>query len=119
MNNIMFAFLILSIAISMPMVFAESIEIELEESMKMTTNEKPKDESKKTVELDESLKMTTNNEKPEQTTILSPLKQIKEGIAPKDIQCKSSMELIFKHSGEPACVKTTSVEKIISRGWTS
>jgi hypothetical protein len=51
-------------------------------------------------------------------TSLAPLKQIKEGVEPKDVQCKSSMELIFKHSGDPACVKSTSVQKLVSYGWT-
>jgi hypothetical protein len=49
---------------------------------------------------------------------LSPLKQLKEGVEPKDVQCKSSMELVFKHSGDPACVKSTSVQKLVSYGWT-
>jgi hypothetical protein len=48
---------------------------------------------------------------------LPPLKQIKEGVQIKDIQCKSSMELIFKFSGEPACVNSSSVEKLVSWGW--
>jgi len=48
---------------------------------------------------------------------LPPLKQLKEGVEPEDIQCKSSMELIFKSSGEPACVKSTSVQKLVSWGW--
>lgn len=49
---------------------------------------------------------------------LAPLKQLKEGVEPKDVQCKSSMELVFKHSGSPACVKFTSVQKLASYGWT-
>ncbi|NJK78028.1 MAG: hypothetical protein HC944_03985 [Nanoarchaeota archaeon] len=49
---------------------------------------------------------------------MSPLKQLKEGVMPEDIQCKSSMELVFKLSGEPACVKFTSIEKLVSYGWT-
>lgn len=49
---------------------------------------------------------------------LAPLKQLKEGVEPKDVQCKSSMELVFKHSGDPACVKSTSVQKLVSYGWT-
>ncbi len=48
---------------------------------------------------------------------LAPLKQLKEGVEPKDVQCKSSMKLIFKHSGDPACVKSTSVQKLVSYGW--
>jgi len=96
MNALIFTITILTIVISMPFVFAESIE----------------------VELDESLNMSTEDEKPKQTTELPTLKQIKEGTEPQDIQCKSSMELIFKYSGEPSCVKQTSVEKLINRGWT-
>ena len=120
MNTLILSITILSIVISMPLAFAESIEVELDETLGMTTgDEKPKQESKeKTVELDETLKMVIEDEKPKQTSELPPLKQIKEGIEPQDIQCKSSMELIFKHSGEPSCVKPSSVEKLISRGWT-
>ena len=81
------------------------------------------------VELDETLSMETNDsDKTDETphmetdktdeTSLAPLKQIKDGVQPKDIQCKSSLELIFKQSGEPACVKTSSVQKLVSWGWT-
>ena len=48
---------------------------------------------------------------------ISPLKQLKEGITPKDIQCKSTHGLVFKQSGEPACVKTSSIQKLINMGW--
>ena len=51
-------------------------------------------------------------------TILSPLKQIKEGIVPENIVCKEGLELVFKLNGQPACVKTTSIEKLITWGWT-
>jgi len=47
-----------------------------------------------------------------------PLKQLKEGVEPEDIQCKSAMELIFKPSGGPACVKISSVQKLVNWGWT-
>ena len=50
--NPLFTITILTIVISMPLVFAESIE----------------------VELDESLNISTENEKPKQTTELPPLK---------------------------------------------
>ena len=70
------------------------------------------------VELDETLRITSNS--PEKTDLppLAPLKQISKGIEAKDIQCKSSFELIFKYSGEPACVKASSVQKLVSWGWT-
>ena len=48
---------------------------------------------------------------------LSPLKQLNAGVQPKEIQCKTSMELVFKTSGDPACVKTSSVQELLSRGW--
>ena len=71
-----------------------------------------------TVELDETLGITTNAPEKKDLPPLAPLKQISEGVDAKDVQCKSSFELIFKHSGEPACVKTSSVQKLISWGWT-
>lgn len=49
---------------------------------------------------------------------LSPLKQLKEGVTPKDIQCKSSLSLVLKPSGDPACVTFSTAEKLVSRGWT-
>lgn len=50
-------------------------------------------------------------------TGLSPLIQLKEGIEPHNISCKSSHSLVFKLSGEPACVKISSVQKLINWGW--
>ena len=50
---------------------------------------------------------------------LAPLKQTSEGIDPHNVSCKSGLELIFKYGGTPACVKSTSVEKLIQRGWAS
>jgi len=50
---------------------------------------------------------------------LPPLKQIKEGVEPQNVVCKTGMELIFKISGSPACVNSSSVEKLVQRGWIS
>ena len=50
-------------------------------------------------------------------TVLSPLKQIKEGIVPENVVCKEGLGLVFKLDGQPACVKTTSIEKLIAWGW--
>ena len=80
------------------------------------------------VELDETLSIDTNDQdKPDETPSmetnetdeihLAPLKQIKEGVEPENVECKTSMELIFKPSGEPACVKVSSVQKLVSWGW--
>lgn len=50
--------------------------------------------------------------------ILSPLKQIKQGVLVDNVVCKQSYELLLKiSSGNPGCVKSTSVEKLISYGW--
>ena len=52
--------------------------------------------------------------------IESPLNQFKSGVLPEDIQCKEALDLIFKpNGGIPACVKPTTAEKLLERGWTS
>jgi aldose sugar dehydrogenase len=49
---------------------------------------------------------------------LSPLKQLNSGIQPKDVLCKSGLELILKiTSGNPACVKFATYEQLVLRGW--
>ncbi len=54
----------------------------------------------------------------QETIILSPIKQLKSGILPLDIECKKGLNLIFKISdGSPACVKPETKEKLIERGW--
>ena len=50
--------------------------------------------------------------------ISPPNQQLKNNIAPADISCKIDLVLIFKASDKsPACVKSTSAEKLIERGW--
>ncbi len=49
---------------------------------------------------------------------LPPLKQLQEGVDPHNVSCKSSHSLVFKPSGEPACVKISSVQKLVNMGWT-
>ncbi|MDH3313699.1 MAG: dienelactone hydrolase family protein [Nitrosopumilus sp.] len=47
-----------------------------------------------------------------------PLKQIQDGTEPSDVTCTEGLELLMKFSnGLPACVKPSSVEKLIERGW--
>jgi len=47
-----------------------------------------------------------------------PLKQISQGIMPDNVTCTEGLELVLKKSnGLPACVKPSSVEKLIERGW--
>ncbi len=50
--------------------------------------------------------------------VLSPLKQMKEGIMAKNIQCKTGYDLILKTGKEfGACVKPASLPILIQRGW--
>ena len=47
-----------------------------------------------------------------------PLKQIQDDIDPSNVTCTEGLELVMKFSnGQPACIKPSSVEKLIERGW--
>ena len=49
---------------------------------------------------------------------LPPAKQIKLGNFLEFIRCNQGLELIFKsNDNSPACVKSSSIEKLIERGW--
>ena len=53
-----------------------------------------------------------------ETILLPPLKQFKMGSDIHDIECKSHLTIVLKDiSQTPACVKPSSVEKLIERGW--
>ncbi len=82
------------------MVVEDELETELETEDEMTGTE------------DEVLEAEIMEE-----TVLSPLKQIKEGVVPENVVCKEGLELVFKLNGQPACVKTTSIQKLIAWGW--
>jgi hypothetical protein len=57
------------------------------------------------------------NIQPEQK-IPPPKQQIKNNIEPTDISCKTDLVLIFKASdNSPACVKPSTVQKLLERGW--
>jgi len=49
---------------------------------------------------------------------LSPLKQIKSGIATDKIRCNDGLKFILKYDSSPACVKPETKMKLIERGWT-
>jgi len=49
---------------------------------------------------------------------LAPKTQSQLGIPENKISCKEKLQLVFKKTGEPACVKPTSVQKLTERGWT-
>jgi len=48
---------------------------------------------------------------------LPPKKQQSHGRNIDEIQCKSGYVLMVKSSGDPACVKSRSAEKMVLRGW--
>ncbi len=54
---------------------------------------------------------------PEYIGFESPLKQIAQGTPPDEVICNEGLQLIMKNNGSPACVKTTTAEKLIERGW--
>jgi len=50
--------------------------------------------------------------------IPSPLKQIKLGMSADEIECKNDFKLVIKiRNQSPACVKPTSVDRLILNGW--
>lgn len=54
----------------------------------------------------------------ETNSILTPLKQHKSGIVAEDVKCKEGMQLVIKaKDGSPACVKESSVTKLVVWGW--
>lgn len=51
-------------------------------------------------------------------SITAPLKQIANGISPNGVLCNEGLKLVFKSiNNYPACVKSTTMEKLIERGW--
>jgi len=54
----------------------------------------------------------------QEAEILSPLKQVKNGISSMDIVCKESLNLLLKPSdNSPVCVTADTYQKLISRDW--
>ena len=48
----------------------------------------------------------------------SPRKQMAHGVSAHDVKCKAGFELVLKSKGGmPVCVKSTSVQSLIERGW--
>ena len=55
---------------------------------------------------------------PEYVGVEPPLKQVSLGIEPSHVICTQGFELVLKQSnGMPACIKPSSVTKLIERGW--
>jgi len=50
--------------------------------------------------------------------VISPLKQFKQGVPIEKIRCKEGFELVLKNSNNhPACIKSSSVDILVQRGW--
>lgn len=53
-----------------------------------------------------------------ESQIISPLKQFKAGIPAEDVKCKQDLQLVIKaKDGSPACVKLTSLARLLEQGW--
>ena len=48
---------------------------------------------------------------------MAPLKQLKIGKSINEITCRDKYTLILKYDGNPACVKDSSIKKLVERGW--
>lgn len=86
---------------------------ETSEEVSMSEEETSAEETMTDEELaDDTMMMTTQ--------IKSPKKQMNEGVEAGSVVCNEGLELIIKAStGSAACVKSSSVETLIARGWGS
>lgn len=50
-----------------------------------------------------------------QNTTPAPLKQVQDGVAPEDVECREGLELVIRTTGAPACVYPFTAE--ILRNW--
>lgn len=135
MNPVFVLFLIFSIVVtgmSYPLSFADehsanstsgtnsTISINDEIMMEDKTDDMDSGDS---IEIEDTLETGDSMQNEDETSddlfpiVISPLKQIKDGIVPENVVCKESLELVFKLNGQPACVKTTSVQKLTAWGW--
>jgi len=65
-----------------------------------------------------SLQNYTSAEPENKNSLMTPLAQAKSGIPIEKIVCKEGLQLVMKKTdGKPACLKPSSVAKLIERGW--
>ena len=65
-----------------------------------------------------SLQNHTSAEPENKNSLMTPLAQAKSGIPIEKIVCKEGLQLVMKKTdGKPACLKPSSVAKLIERGW--
>ena len=51
-------------------------------------------------------------------SMISPKKQQDSGISPNEIKCNESLQLVFKATdNSPACIKSSTFQKLLVRGW--
>ncbi|MEX0656557.1 MAG: hypothetical protein WD154_03295 [Nitrosopumilaceae archaeon] len=91
----------------------ESSEVTEEVAEEETTEEEITEETMTEEMMEEETMMMTTQVKP-------PKKQMDEGIEAGAVVCKEGLGLIIKAStGSAACVKSSSVEILLARGWGS
>ena len=49
--------------------------------------------------------------------LLSPKKQVSQGIDPVEVKCNEGLVLIIKHNDSPACVRPNTAENLEERSW--
>lgn len=65
-----------------------------------------------------SLQNHASAEPENKNSLMTPLAQAKSGIPIEKIVCKEGLQLVMKKTdGKPACLKPSSVAKLIERGW--
>jgi len=88
------------------------VEDELQVSTSVEGEEEPS-EIEETVGVEDELQVSAS-----MGEVMSPLKQMKSGVDPKDVVCKEGLVLMLKSTdGSAACVKDSSSSKLIERGW--
>src|SRR3989442_8502008 len=63
-------------------------------------------------------RVADNSTRNDSLSIMSPLEQSKSGIKTENIVCKGGLQLVIKsEDGSPACVTSTTAQKLCERGW--
>ncbi|HXV50555.1 MAG TPA: hypothetical protein VD689_00320 [Nitrosopumilaceae archaeon] len=101
---------------------SEEVTEETSEEESMSEEETSEEMTEETMTDEEMADDTMMMEEEMMTTtqIKSPKKQMNEGVEAGAVVCNEGLELIIKTStGSAACVKSSSVETLIARGWGS
>jgi len=70
-----------------------------------------------TVSYSVSAKETALAEMMMEEEVLRPLQQMKAGVDPKDVVCKEGLVLMLRSDGSAACVKESSVTRLLDMDW--